>query len=347
MKRAIVLYNLGGPDNLDAVEPFLFNLFNDRAIIGLPQPFRALLARVISKRRGPIARDIYAKLGGASPILPGTEAQRAALEAALGVGGETKLFIAMRYWHPTVKDAARAVKAFDPDEVLLLPLYPQFSTTTTGSFTTAWAAASKAAGLAAPVKSLCCYPLAVDFIRAHVTLLREALAQAGGVQGQRVLFSAHGLPKRIVERGDPYQWQVERTAEAIVSALEEPELDWRITYQSRVGPLEWIGPATDREIIEAAAAGLGLIIVPIAFVSEHSETLVELDIEYRHLAEKAGAKSYIRVPTLGTHESYISALAQLVRDLSERAGPIHSQDSVRLCPTGFRSCPNTLLERAR
>lgn len=347
MKRAIVLYNLGGPDSLDAVEPFLFNLFNDRAIIGLPQPFRAGLARLIARRRGPIARDIYAKMGGASPILPRTEAQRAALEAVLDAGGDTKLFVAMRYWRPTVGEIARAVKAFAPDEIILLPLYPQFSTTTTGSFATAWAAASRAAGLDAPVKSLCCYPLAADFIHAHVALLRAALAEAGGPDGQRVLFSAHGLPKRIVERGDPYQWQVERTADAIVSALEEPGLDWRITYQSRVGPLEWIGPATDREIIEASAAGLGLIIVPIAFVSEHSETLVELDIEYRHLAERAGAKSYRRVPTLGAHDIYMSALAQLVRDLGARADGIQSQDGVRLCPTRFKSCPNKTLERAR
>ena len=346
MKRAIVLYNLGGPDSLDAVEPFLFNLFNDGAIIGAPQPFRALIAKLISKRRGPIARDIYAQMGGASPILPGTRDQAAALKNQLDSGLEAEIFIAMRYWHPTVEETIAAVEAFQPDEIMLVPLYPQFSTTTTGSFSKAWAAASRRAGLDAPVKSLCCYPLAADFIRAHVELLREALTQAGGPEGQRVLFSAHGLPKRIVERGDPYQWQVERTADAVVEALNVPGLDWRVTYQSRVGPLEWIGPATDAEIVQAGADGVGLIIIPIAFVSEHSETLVELDIEYRHLAERSGVGSYRRVPALGADPIFVSALVELVRELATRSGPVHSQDGARLCPASFAGCPNPRLSRA-
>lgn len=344
MKRAIVLFNLGGPDSLDAVRPFLFNLFNDKAIIGVPQPLRMAIASLIAHRRTPVARDIYAKMGGASPILPETQKQAERLSARLGADGDTGVFIAMRYWHPRVEETVSAVKSFTPDEILLLPLYPQFSTTTTGSFVAAWHKAAAAAGLDVPTKTVCCYPLAGEFIRAHAERLRETIAEAGGIDGQRVLFSAHGLPKKIVERGDPYQWQVERTAEAVVAALDMPGLDWRICYQSRVGPLEWIGPATDVEIAAAGNDGRSLIIVPIAFVSEHSETLVELDIEYRHLAERSGVRAYRRVATPGVHEAYIAALVQLIEDLIHREGVLQSQDLTRLCPTQFKSCPNLRLK---
>lgn len=340
MKRAVVLFNLGGPDSLDAVRPFLFNLFNDGAIIGLPQPLRTAIAALIAHRRTPVAREIYAKMGGASPILAETQKQAESLGAKLGADSGNRVFIAMRYWHPLIEETVAAVKAFMPDEILLVPLYPQFSTTTTGSFLTAWHKSAADAGLSVSAKAVCCYPLAGEFIRAHAERLREAIRDAGGADGQRILFSAHGLPKRIVERGDPYQWQVERTAEAIVAALDIPGLDWRICYQSRVGPLEWIGPATDGEIIAAGADGRSLIVVPIAFVSEHSETLVELDIEYRHLAERSGVRRYCRVATPGAHEAYISSLVQLVGDLVNRKGALQSQDLTRLCPAQFKSCPN-------
>jgi len=340
---AVVLFNLGGPDDQASVKPFLFNLFNDPAIIGLPGIFRTPLAKLISSRRETSAQANYALMGGGSPLLPETSRQDEALQAVLGArlgGDEVKVFIAMRYWHPLIEETVAAVKAFMPDEILLVPLYPQFSTTTTGSFLTAWHKSAADAGLSVSAKAVCCYPLAGEFIRAHAERLREAIRDAGGADGQRILFSAHGLPKRIVERGDPYQWQVERTAEAIVAALDIPGLDWRICYQSRVGPLEWIGPATDGEIIAAGADGRSLIVVPIAFVSEHSETLVELDIEYRHLAERSGVRRYCRVATPGAHEAYISSLVQLVGDLVNRKGALQSQDLTRLCPAQFKSCPN-------
>ncbi|MGB5950108.1 MAG: ferrochelatase [Parvibaculum sp.] len=319
-KIAVVLFNLGGPDGPDAVEPFLFNLFNDPAIIRVPQPLRWLIAKLVSRRRAPVAQEIYAKLGGGSPLVPLTERQARALEDALSGEFEARAFIAMRYWKPFAGDAARAVKAWAPDEIVLLPLYPQYSTTTTASSLKDWKRAAKAAGLSAPSRTICCYPLAEGFIAAHARLLGEALGSFGPGGAPRVLFSAHGLPKRVVEAGDPYQRQVEESCRAIVAALGIEGLDWVTCYQSRVGPLEWIGPATDAEIERAGREGRSLVVVPVAFVSEHSETLVELDIEYRHLAERAGVPCYVRVAALGTEPGFIGALAQLVREAQSHEG---------------------------
>lgn len=338
MKRAVVLFNLGGPDSPEAVRPFLFNLFNDGAIIGVPQPLRWLLAKLISGRRAPVAREIYANLGGKSPLLDLTRAQADALEAALAEampGDEVKVAIAMRYWHPFADETAREVAAFRPDEVVLLPLYPQFSTTTTGSSVADWHRAAARAGLAVPHRTVCCYPVSDPFIGAHAASLRPFL-EGEARAGKRVLFSAHGLPKRVVERGDPYQWQVERTVDAIVEALGMPGLDYVTCYQSRVGPLEWIGPSTEDEIARAGADGKALVVVPVAFVSEHSETLVELDIEYAELAQEAGVPSYERVPALGTALGYVAALADAV--MKARPG-IAPEGGTRLCPAAMGKCP--------
>jgi ferrochelatase len=348
-RTAIVLFNLGGPDGPRAVRPFLFNLFNDPAIIAAPGPLRWLLAQGISRRRAPVARRIYAELGGRSPLLANTEAQARALEAALNAqagGGEVKAFIAMRYWHPMSGETARAVKAYDPERIVLLPLYPQFSTTTTGSSITAWAGAAAQAGLEVPTRTLCCYPTEPGFVAEVAGQLSSALGQAGGQAAghgaPRVLFSAHGLPKKIVERGDPYQWQVERTAAAVVEALGQEAgqegLDWRICYQSRVGPLEWIGPSTEAEIARAGRDGVALVVVPIAFVSEHSETLVELDIDYRRLARQAGVPTYVRAPTVGAGAAFIAGLAGLVRQALADPRPLCSQAGGRLCPASCSGC---------
>ena len=319
-KGAVVLFNLGGPDGPDAVRPFLFNLFNDPAIITLPTPLRWLLAKLISKRRAPEAAAIYAEMGGRSPLLPLTEEQAGALETKLNQDDATttwKTFVAMRYWHPFSGEAARAVKAFGADHVVLLPLYPQFSTTTTGSSIKDWMRAARSAGVKVPTRAVCCYPEEDGFIDAVADLALPLLADARQkADAVRVLFSAHGLPKKIIAAGDPYQAQVERTAAAITRRLAERGAavdDGVVCYQSRVGPLEWIGPATDDEIRRAGRDGVGLVVVPIAFVSEHSETLVELDIEYGDLAKDAGVPVYNRVPAVATHPRFIGALADLVR----------------------------------
>ncbi|MGE0735834.1 MAG: ferrochelatase [Alphaproteobacteria bacterium] len=333
---AVVLFNLGGPDKPDSVEPFLFNLFSDPAILRVPGFVRWFLARLISRRRAPVAREIYAQLGGGSPILPNTQAQARALETALqDTANELRCFIAMRYWHPFAAEAARAVKEFSPDEIVLLPLYAQFSTTTTASSLEDWQRAARDIGLNAPSRTLCCYPDQPGYIAALAAPIAAAVA---ATPSARVLFSAHGLPEKIVRQGDPYQWQVERTARAVVEQVNKPELDWLVCYQSRVGPLKWLGPSTEDEIKRAGAEKKPLIVVPIAFVSEHSETLVELDIEYRHVAEQAGVPSYTRLPTVSADPAFIAGLADLVR-AARKLGPAASPaGGTRLCPPEFAGC---------
>jgi len=311
VKIAVILFNLGGPDSLEAVQPFLRNLFSDPAILRVPSLIRGPLARFIAGRRAPKARGIYEQIGGSSPILGQTEAQARALEAALGAAGEGhewRGYVCMRYWHPMTEAVVRSVERFAPDRIVLLPLYPQFSTATTASSFKAW---NDLARFEAPTEVVKDYPTDPGFIAASVALVEEGLAQAGAGP-RRLLFSAHGLPERVIRAGDPYQSQVERTAKAIAESLGG--LDWSVCYQSRVGPLKWIGPSTDAEIARAGADKVAVVLYPLSFVSEHSETLVELDIEYRHLAERAGVPAYVRVPTVGTHPLFIAGLARLVRD---------------------------------
>lgn len=336
-RTAVVLFNLGGPDSLQAVRPFLFNLFHDPAIIGVPQPIRWLLAQMISRRRAPVAQEIYRHLGGRSPLLPLTEQQAAALETALGP--DHKVFVCMRYWHPLADAVARQVRDWGAERVVLLPLYPQFSTTTSGSSLADWRRAAKAAGLALPTQAVCCYPVQAGFVAAVADLVRPAYERAATVGRPRLLFSAHGLPKKVVAAGDPYQRQVEDSAAAVAAALNIPGLDWLVSYQSRVGPLEWIGPATDSEIERAGRDGVPLVVVPIAFVSEHSETLVELDIEYRHLAEGAGVPAYERVPAVATHPAFIAGLAGLVRGVLAQDTALWADGGCRRCAADRSGCP--------
>jgi ferrochelatase len=308
VKIAIILFNLGGPDSLDAVQPFLRNLFGDPAILRLPALIRRPLASFLAGRRTAKARGIYAKIGGSSPILGQTEAQARALEEELGSADEWRGYVCMRYWHPMTEAVVRSVERFAPDRIVLLPLYPQFSTTTTASSLKAW---NDAATFKVATKIIDSYPTEPGFIAASVELVKQGLADAA-TEPKRVLFSAHGLPERVIKAGDPYQAQVEQTAKAIADRLGE--VDWSICYQSRVGPLKWIGPSTDAEIRRAGADKAAVVIYPLSFVSEHSETLVELDIDYRHLAAEVGIPTYIRVPTVGTHPLFIAGLAKLVRN---------------------------------
>lgn len=315
-KLAIVLFNLGGPDSPAAVKPFLFNLFKDPAIIGAPGPIRLFLAWLISTRRAPIARAIYDRIGGKSPLLETTRAQASALEELLGPN--SKVFIAMRYWHPFTEEAVNDVRAWKPDRIVLLPLYPQYSTTTSRSSLEAWHKEAARQRLTTPTSEICCYPTEAGLISALADLVNGSFQKLWSSQIPderiRILFSAHGLPKKIIEKGDPYQQQIEKTAQAVAVALNRPQLDWVVCYQSRVGPLEWIGPSTDDEIKRAGAEGKSLVVVPIAFVSEHSETLVELDLEYAHLAREVGVPDYVRTPTVGTHPDFIKALEKLVNE---------------------------------
>jgi ferrochelatase len=227
----------------------------------------------------------------------------------------------MRYWHPFADETAKRVAAFAPDRIVLLPLYPHFSGTTTGSSLKDWYRAAAIAGVTAPTLEIRDYHDHPGYVGALAAQLRIGLFEARAKGPFRLLFSAHGLPKKVITAGDPYQAQIERTAAAVVAALGDDGqgLDWQVCYQSRVGPLEWIGPSTEDEIKRAGKASLGLVVVPIAFVSEHSETLVELDIEYRELAIHQGVPFYIRVPALGTDANFIAALTDLTRASLEAA----------------------------
>ncbi len=336
MKTAIVLFNLGGPDTPAAVKPFLINLFRDKRIIGIPNPFRWALAHVIGSRRSKTAQEIYGFLGGGSPLLANTRAQAEALEASLD--GDTKVFIAMRYWHPMTRETAKAVADYAPDRIVLLPLYPQYSTTTTASSAELWLKEIARTGCTASTTTLCCYPTEPGFVATVGRLTAAAIDEAAKIGTPRVLFSAHGLPEKIIAKGDPYQWQCEETAKAIAAAMDRPGTEWLNTYQSRVGPLKWITPATDDEIRRAGADKRPLVVVPIAFVSEHSETLVELDIEYKHVADEAGVPAYIRVATAGVEAEFIAGLARLVGQAIAHPSPCLSQTGGRLCAAVHGNC---------
>ena len=327
----MVVFNLGGPDSLEGVEPFLRNLFSDPAVLDLPTWLRMPAARFVARRRAPVAREIYAQIGGRSPILEETQRQASALQTSLANRGfEARTFVAMRCAEPFSDGAARAIRDWGPERIVLLPLYPQFSTTTTSSSVTDWIRAANEAGLASPTTRVCCFPEESGFVAALAELTHQTLTRARQDVDYRLLLSAHGLPKRTIGKGDPYRWQVERTAAALVERLGIKGLDWQTCFQSRVGPLKWIEPFTDAEIQRAGAEGKGVVVVPIAFVSEHSETLVELDMDYARLAGEAGVPDYLRVPSVGTHPKFIEGLADLV-------GRAAKSDSIVLC--GGAVCP--------
>jgi ferrochelatase len=342
---AVVLFNLGGPDRPESVQPFLENLFRDPAILRVPGWIRPWLGRLIARRRTPAATANYAIIGGGSPLLELTEGQAQALEMALvDEPAEYRCFIAMRYWHPLSDACAREVAAWAPDEVLLLPLYPQFSTTTTGSSLDAWTAAAAAAGVQVPTRALCCYHSDPAFAAGLAATVRQAYtsAMAALPQGRRlrILFSAHGLPESIVRGGDPYQWQVEQSVAAVIAALDMPGLDAITCYQSRVTPQKWIGPSTEAELERAAHDKVAVLVCPIAFVSEHSETLVELDVEYREEAERLGVPGYFRVPAQNSDPGFIAALRDLVRHTRAEPRALCSFAGGRQCPRPFGGCPH-------
>ena len=334
MKRAVILFNLGGPDKLESVEPFLFNLFNDPEIISIPSFLRYPLAKLISKRRAPIAKNIYKEIGNKSPIFELTKDQAKSLQNSLLKKGNYKCFVVMRCWHPRAIDVIKDVKKYNPEEIILLPLYPQFSASTSGSSINEWKEVCKKENYKIKTKTICCYPTENYFIESHVKLIKQNIKNLES-KNFKLLFSAHGLPESKIKKGDPYQWHVEETVKEIMSRLKNENLDYVICYQSRVGPMKWIGPSTDEEIIKYSREKKGIVIVPVAFVSEHSETLVELDIEYKKLAEKNGCAFYKRVPALGVEENFIKGLSQLVLQQETRGNFVSSV----ICPNNYVKCP--------
>jgi len=340
MKKAVILFNLGGPDKLESVEPFLFNLFNDPAIISIPSIFRYPLAKIISKRRAPIAKNIYKEIGNKSPILELTQDQAKSLENTLAIKGDYKCFVIMRCWHPRATDVIKEVKKYNPEEIILLPLYPQFSASTSGSSIKEWNDLCKKENYKVKTKTICCYPTEDSFLESHANLIKKTIKNLEN-KDFKLLFSAHGLPEIKIKKGDPYQWQVEQTVEGIMSKLTNENPDHIISYQSRVGPLKWIGPSTDEIIIKYSKEKKGIVIVPVAFVSEHSETLVELDIEYKKLAEKNGCSFYKRVPALGVEEDFIKGLTELVLQKETRGNFVSSV----MCSDKHKKCPCLAVRR--
>jgi len=334
MKKAVILFNLGGPDKLDSVEPFLFNLFNDPAIISIPSFFRYPLAKFISKRRTPAAKNIYKEIGNKSPILELTTKQAKSLENNLLKKGDYKCFIVMRCWHPRASNVIKKVKEYSPDEIILLPLYPQYSASTSGSSINEWNDLCKKENYQIKTKTICCYPTENNFVKSHISLINKTLKSVEN-NNFKLIFSAHGLPESKIKKGDPYKWQVEETVKEIMLKIKNENLDYITSYQSRVGPLKWIGPSTDEIIIQYSKEKKGIVIVPIAFVSEHSETLVELDIEYKKLAEKNGCAFYKRVPALGIEENFIEGLAELILQQGTRGNFVSSV----ICPNKYIKCP--------
>jgi ferrochelatase len=313
---AVVLFQLGGPDSLEAVQPFLYNLFRDPDIIDFPGAFlaRELLAKIISRRRSGKVAEHYRQIGGKSPLRELTDRQRIALQSRLRQRGvAATVFVAMRYWHPMTDEAMEQIQQKGFDRIILLPLYPQFSRATTLSSLNEWNRQAQRHGLTTPTQLICCYPNHPLLIEALVENINVALERFKGVSRQEIdlLFSAHGIPLSFVRKGDPYQLQVEETVKRVLERGKwgSPSV---LCYQSKVGPQKWLGPSLTETIEQRIRAGRKyLLIVPIAFVTEHIETLHEINIEEREKAEHLGAQ-FEMMPALNDHPKFIQCLTDLV-----------------------------------
>ncbi len=327
MKTAVVLFNLGGPESLEAVRPFLVNLFSDPAIINLPATLRRPLARMIAAGREKKARAIYEKLGGGSPLPTHMREQARALEKALAAtGSETRCFIALRHTPPRAAQTLAEVTAWGAERIVLLPMYPQYSTATTASSFAEFGTLLKEKKIPVPVFRIEDYPELPGFIEAMAALARPELertraeAQRKKLSPPLVLLTAHGLPERVIKSGDPYQKQCGQTARALRAALGLDESGAVLCYQSRVGPLKWIGPATDALVKKAGKEKRPLLVVPISFTAGNSETAYEIGMLYRDLALEAGCPLFASVPCVNAHPRFIGGLAELVKKTVESEG---------------------------
>jgi len=312
-KIAVVLFNLGGPDSLEAIEPFLYNLFCDPDIFKLPLGQKTL-AKFISSRRAPKVAEEYKLIGGKSPINDWTEKQRTMLEIHLrNDNPDIDVHIAMRYWKPLTEETVKIVEAVNYEKIILLPLYPHYSITTTGSSFNEWKRHYK--GNKSKLIYINNYQTNEKYIaalnqRIDETILRFPENVRNDIQ---LVFSAHGTPMSLVKKGDPYSGHIKETVNVVMKARNYSHKHHQC-YQSKVGPMKWLEPATDTMIEELAASGKKhLLIIPISFVSDHVETLFELDLEYRHVADKCGIENYIVMKGLNDSELFIEALAELVK----------------------------------
>lgn len=313
----VLLLNLGGPDQLKEVGPFLFNLFADPEIIRIPFPvLQRPLAWFISTRRTKTSQENYRQIGGGSPLRRITEAQAQALQEKLHkMGQEARTYVGMRYWHPFTEEAIASIKRDSIEQLVILPLYPQFSISTSGSsfrlLQRIWLEDPKLKQVEYTV--IPSWYKQPHYLQAMADLIAQELAQFDDPDSVHIFFSAHGVPRSYVEEaGDPYQQEIEDCTDLIMQTLHRPN-QHTLAYQSRVGPVEWLQPYTEDAIKELGAQGVkDLLVVPISFVSEHIETLQEIDIEYREIAEHAGIHNFRRVPALNNHPLFIEALAELV-----------------------------------
>lgn len=312
-RAAVVLCNLGGPDSLESVRPFLFNLFSDPDIFRLPLGFitQRPFASLVAWRRAPSAAKGYAAIGGKSPILDFTNAQAAELGRELGEGFD--VHVCMRYWHPLTGEVVAMLKKKGYTRVILLPLYPQYSITTTGSSYNEFQRQCQRLNYHPSVTLIRQWYDQPDYQAAIVEMLRAEVQKFPDPDTRHIelLFSAHGLPRKIVDQGDPYERQIRATYDALCAQLGWPHIT--LCYQSRVGPLEWLRPYTDDVIREKAAAGVRqMLVYPIAFVSDHVETLFELGVTYAEIARERGITHYRVTPALNSHPRFIQALKSLV-----------------------------------
>ena len=330
-RTAVLLFNLGGPDSLGSVKKFLFNMFNDKYILTLPQPLRFLIASIISSSRYKTSCEIYKKMGGKSPILEETKLQAQQLERKLSYQDEDyKVFIAMKHWHPFFDTTIKEIKHYNPDKVILLPLYPHYSTTTTLSFLS-----SCLKSIPFPTKIHCCYYNNNKYIKAWTEQIIPFYEKASQIGKPKLIFSAHSLPVKVIKNGDPYQWHIEKSVELITNNLKNifSDIEWQICYQSKIGPVEWLKPSTEEVIKLASKSSRPIIIIPISFVSENAETLVELDIEYKNLIDE---KQFFRVPTLSTNDTFISALEDIIVKKEQKS----------CCPNKHKKCWHRILRNS-
>ncbi len=312
-KIGVVLFQLGGPDSLDAVEPFLYNLFCDPDIIHIPLGglLRKPLARYISRKRSRFVAEHYQEIGGRSPLGLLTERQARGLEAVLRPDFEPVIAIAMRYWHPLTDEAVRRIRAAQPDELVLLPLYPQFSYATTLSSLKEWNRCCADGRL--PVRTVGDFHKHPLYIEAVTDRINLTFGHFDDPSVAHIVFSAHGLPVSLIEKGDPYQKQIEATVSAVMEKGGWPN-PHALCYQSRVGPQKWLEPSLPATIERLAAEkARHLLVVPISFVTEHIETLHEINIKAREEARRAGIQTFRMMPAVGDSPKFIACLADLVR----------------------------------
>jgi len=345
-KVGVLLLNLGGPERIQDVGPFLYNLFSDPEIIRLPNPaLQKPLAWLISTLRAGKSQEAYRSIGGGSPLRRITEQQARELQSTLRSRGiEATSYVAMRYWHPFTESAVADIKADGIDQVVVLPLYPHFSISTSGSsFRELQRLRQADAAFASlPLRCIRSYYDHPGYIDSMARLIACEIQACSDKPSAHVFFSAHGVPKSYVEEaGDPYQREIEACTQLIMDRLAEllghgnPHT---LAYQSRVGPVEWLRPYTDDALHDLGAAGVkDLVVVPISFVSEHIETLEEIDIEYREIATESGISNFRRVPALDTDATFITALSDLVQNAL--AGPEVNLDQAAALPTKVKLYP--------